>query len=123
MLAIAGFPTAAWADYRVPISGDTWSDSGVWYTSATWRTVSFADGPYVSINISKAPKLRSGSPDYIKWRIKVTDDGPTYAINQTASTYTDLGYYGPPGTQFRNKFARGTTCSNCDHSFSGRMTY
>jgi hypothetical protein len=123
-LALGVFPTPASAAYRVPIDGETWSDSNVWYTSATFRMVSHApDGPYISINISTAPKLSNGTADFIKWRIRTDVDGPTYAINQTPSTFTDLGYYGPPGTHFRNKFARGTTCPNCNHSFSGRMTY
>ncbi|WP_148083629.1 hypothetical protein [Micromonospora sp. Llam0] len=117
--------TPAYAGYQTPISGSTFSSGTVWYLSTTWRTVSFY-GPYIEINIHRAPRLADGKADYMRWRINQgssSTDGPVYAINETPSGYTDLGYYGPPYTQFRNKFGRGTTCNNCDHDFEGKMTY
>lgn len=120
------FAAPAQAVYQTPISGSTYSSGTAWYLSTTWRTVSFSHGPYILLNINRAPRLSNGSsPDYMRWRINLNDsyNGPTFAINQTPSGYTDLGYYGPPNLQFRNSFGRGTTCNNCDHDFTGHMTY
>lgn len=124
VLAVLVLPPVAHADLNVPISGSTYSDANTWYLSATFRQVTLDKGGYIQVNIDVAPKLSNGSPDYMKWRIYITPNyGPIYAINQDPASWTNLGYYGPPGTFFRNSFARGTTCPNCNHNFSGNEDY
>ncbi|MET8462865.1 hypothetical protein [Micromonospora zamorensis] len=107
-----------------PISGSTYSSSTVYYLSAEWRQVTLDKNGYIQVNLDRTPRKSNGAADYMKWIIYVTpNDSPMKTINQDSTAWTSMGYFGPPGTYFRNKFARGTTCNNCDHNFSGNLDY
>ncbi|MFV2100489.1 hypothetical protein [Micromonospora sp. LOL_024] len=124
--ALVAAPTPAAADLalNIPISGSTYSSSSVYYLSAEWRQVTLDQGGYILVNLDRTPRLSNGTPDYMKWMIYVTpNNSPMKTINQDPAAWTNMGYFGPPGTYFRNRFARGTTCNNCDHNFSGNMDY
>ncbi|WKU07263.1 hypothetical protein [Micromonospora sp. HUAS LYJ1] len=126
-LAIIAIPSPAQAGVltlNTPISGSTYSSSTTYYLSSEFRKVTLDRNGNVYVNLDSAPKLSNGSADYMKWIIYITpNDSPVKVINQDPSAWTDMGYFGPPGTYFRNKFARGTTCNNCNHNFSGNMDY
>jgi hypothetical protein len=125
LLGVGLVSTPAFAATDVAISGSTYSSNDTWYLSSTYRTVTSVDGGYVSINIDVAPKLNTNQPDYLQWRLHLGPGNYTqvFGLSQDPNAWTSLGYYGPPGRQFKNVFARGTTCNNCNHNFSGNMTY
>jgi hypothetical protein len=75
MTLVVVLPTAAHAELDTPISGNTGSNSTVFYLSANFRQITddldyLGQIGYVHINIDSAPKLSNGSPDGLKWRLR-----------------------------------------------------
>lgn len=127
MAVVIVVPTAAHAAYDAPISGNTGSNSMVYYLSANFRTLSVDMGGYVQINIDRTPRFSDGTtPDHLKWRIKRNSDGAyrgPWALNQDPAAWVSLGFIDYPHQMFRNAFTRGHDCPNCDHDFWGNMNY
>jgi len=132
------FPGAAQAASSHSISGETWSSSTEWYWSATIRTKSGSGN--VQVNISTTPCWYnpnvSGNPcteyDSMKWQLATSGSTSTTSGTVISGSYTTgiernsttTIVYLSSGTQFRNVFARGTSCFvNCKHTFSGTETY
>lgn len=124
MSAVLALPGVAHAVVWADISGATYSYSTVWYTSTNYRTKS--ENGNVHIRFDKLPRFASGTYDAIKWRYIANNGsvigGSHYTI-WNVDTW-DTHWYMGQGQQFRNSFARQTTCTvNCDHSFSGDQVY
>lgn len=94
--------------------------------SNNYRTITNDQGGWVKLQLDVRPKLANGTNDQIKWRLIGNDgsiwDGATYYIADTSWHWLTQK---PVGWQFRNSFARYTTCtsSGCNHNFSGNMDY
>jgi hypothetical protein len=116
-------PSAAHAAWDIPISGTTSSGSNIWYTSANYRTVTNDHGGEVWINIDSYPKLSNGAADQLKWRLRVGEIDTSTEYLWRDGTYWEYITWYSIGTQFRNRFARYTDCPNCNHNFTGNMTY
>lgn len=108
------------------VSGTTWSDSNRWFTSSLYRTV---DGPgciWTQLWFSQLPVKSNGTVDQIKWRLIDNDGsilrGDTYYIGDFNSHNLQVLC---SGRQFRNSFARYTTCqvSGCNHDFAAIEYY
>ena len=123
------FPGAAQAASDHSISGETWSSASEWYRSATVRTK--AGTGNVNVTSSTTPRWFNSSGqvssyDTMKWQLINSSGGvisgsyKTGITRNSTKTLTSL----TNGTQFRNEFARGTTCfNNCSHTFSGTQYY
>ena len=132
------FPGVAQAASDHSISGETWSSSTEWYWSATIRTKSGSGD--VKVNISTTPCWYnpniSGNPcttyDSMKWQLATSGSTSTTSGTVISGSYTTgiqrksttTIVYLANGKQFRNVFARGTSCFvNCKHTFSGTQYY
>lgn len=123
-IMVLAMPGSAHAASDHAISGDTWSSQSEWYTSANYRTKS-GDGN-VKINFSQLPRFSGGANDGIKWRYIANNGsvigGSEYSMYSLNTWYTH--WYLFNGYQFRNSFARTTSCtSGCNHHFSGTQNY
>lgn len=118
---LVGTPGISYATVS-QISGSTYSSADVWYTSANYRTITNDEGGQVKVYISNFPSLSNGNPDQLKWQ--TVNGSATSSVTYIGSSY---GYYTvgswSAGVQFRNKYARYTTCNNCDHYFEGSIAY
>jgi hypothetical protein len=123
MVAALIIPGAALAASNHSISGETWSSASVWYTSATVRTKSGDGNP--TLKFTSLPRFSSGNNDCIKWRYVDASDGSYPGTDTMCSTGTSYSYwYMWNGDQFKNSFARETTCfSGCSHTFAGTQYY
>jgi hypothetical protein len=123
-LLLVTTPGVAQAAQSHGISGATWSDSGVWYISTTYRLKEGSG--YVLLFFDSLPRLANGSTDGIKWMFignAGENLGGPYVMRSTNTTYT-TAYIGN-AAMFRNSFARLTTCmsNGCRHDFAGLERY
>ncbi|MEV5818382.1 hypothetical protein ABUL04_21780 [Micromonospora harpali] len=118
-------PTAAQAALDIPISGSTYSSADVWYESANTRTVTNDNGGEIDVQMDSRPKLSNGSTsDQLKWQIRWGNNNVSNIIYISNSNWNrDISPYTPTGSWFWNRYARYTTCNNCNHNFSGNMNY
>ncbi|MDI1459545.1 hypothetical protein QEZ54_01060 [Catellatospora sp. KI3] len=127
MIMVIALPGVAHAASDHAVSGDTWSWSSEWYISTTYRTKS-GDGN-AKIKFSELPLLDGSSRpvDGIKWRYIANNGsvvgGSEFSMYSLNTWYTH--WYLSNGFQFRNSFARTTTCTNpgCNHHFAGTQNY
>jgi hypothetical protein len=124
-------PGVALAAANHTASGETWSAAYEWYRSTNVRTK--AGTGVVRVNLERTPCWISGATgqcgqwDTMKWQLINSSGGVisgsyTTGISQGQSEIiiSSLGN----GVQFRNEFARGTSCfTGCSHRFHGIQYY
>jgi hypothetical protein len=119
-------PSPAFADY-VSLSGTTYSDADAWYISSNYRTITSAYGGDIYLGIGTPPLMSDAQTgDQIKWRLignwgEIWDNKTTYHTGNSQQWINNK----PVGWQFRNSFARYTTCQInwCRHDFTGWELY